>query len=322
MLAAVTGARQAICWAPGVVALALLLAVSVADAAVPAGPRLAVVKETWSPQRVTLLTVDPNGRRPRRIAGGQENSGPVEGFDRLAWRADGTEIAFAGLLSLYLARVDGRDTRELNLAGAERPVFSPDGSTLVFTRFGRGNASIWSLDLATWKQRRLTPPAPGVEYVGSSFSPDGGTLLATRIESRRRFGSNLIALDLERGGRTRVLRDGFAPVYSPDGSKVAFFREVGRPRVSDLFVLDLASRAVRRLTRTPQGEELYASWDPSGQRIAFARFRPRHREWANSIVQINADGSCETEVLAQRRTVFSGVAWQPGPGREAGRIGC
>ena len=65
-----------------------------------------------------------------------------------------------------------------------------------------------------------------------------------------------------------------------------------------------------------------SSWDPSGQRLAFDRYRGDHYEWANSILEINADGSCETEVLAKKRTIFYGAAWQPGPGREAGRIGC
>jgi len=64
------------------------------------------------------------------------------------------------------------------------------------------------------------------------------------------------------------------------------------------------------------------SWDPSGERIAFDRFRGSHHEWANSVVQINADGTCEDEILARKRTVFVGTGWQPGVGRGAGRIDC
>ncbi len=306
----------------GAGALALLLAVGVAGAAGPAGPRLAVVKETWNPRRVTLLTVDPDGRAPKRIAGGQE-WGPVS-FGRLAWRPDGAEIAFHGIRSIFLARADGSGARELNIANAERPVFAPDGHTLAFTRFSLSEreAAIWTIDLASGVQRRLTPSRRGLVYVSSSFSADGTTLLATRIDYKRNGQPELMALHLDTNGATRLLRHGFAPVYSPDGSKIAFFREVGDRRAGDLFVLNVAGGSLRRLTRTPHKEELFASWDPSGERVAFTRFRGRHFEWANSIVQINADGTCETEILSSRRTVFYGSAWQPGPGRGAGRIDC
>lgn len=314
--------RRVIRLALGAALLALLLTAGVARAGEPAGPRLAVVKQTWRPNRVTLLTVDANGRRPMRIAGGQEGGGPVEGFGRLSWRPDGNEIAFPGLLSIFLGRADGGGAEELNIAAAERPVFAPDGRTLVFTRFGGREATIWAIDLASGVQRQLSPLRQGIEYVGSSFSPDGTTLLATRIDNNRGGRLEVIALDPATGAMTRVLSDGFSPVYSPDGARIAFFREFGRPLASDLMVLDIASGSLRRLTHTPHKDELFPSWDPSGERLAFARFRRRHYEWANSIVQINPDGSCEKEILASKRTIFYAPAWQPGPGRGAGPISC
>ena len=304
--------------------LALLLPVAVAGAPAPAGPRLAVVKETSKPHRVEVVTVGPDGRAPLRIAGGQEGFEPVS-FGRIAWRPDGAELAFQGLRSIFLAKADGSGAHELNVAGAERPVFAPDGRTLAFTRFaGRREATIWTIDLDSGVQRQLTPSRGGLEYVGSSYSPDGSTLLATRIDHRKGGKPEPVALHLASAAPpTRLLGRGFLPVYSPDGSKIALFRELGKRRVSDLFVLDVASRSLRRLTRTPDREELFASWDPAGERIAFVRFRPHRLEWASSIVQINADGSCEKDVLARKpKTVFSGLAWQPGPGREAGRIRC
>jgi len=317
-----TETRRVIWWALVAAALALPSTAGVAGAAAPAGPRLAIVEETWSPRRVTLLTVDPDGNAPMRLAGGRKGGGPVEGFGRLSWRLDGAEIAFPGVGSLFLVGADGIGIRQLNIANAARPVFAPDGRTLAFTRFVGDGATIWTIDLASGVQRQLTPSRRGLEYVSSSFSVDGTTLLATRIDAQRNGETELMALHLDTGGATRLLRHGFAPVYSPDGSKIAFFRELGDRRISDLFVLDLASGSLRRLTRTPHKEEVFASWDPSGERIAFARFRPRHFESANSIVQINADGTCETETLARDRTVFYAPAWQPGLGREAGRIDC
>jgi tricorn protease-like protein len=314
----------------GAVALALLLAGGTATAAGAAGPRLAIVKQTWSPSRVTLLTVDPHGRAPMRIAGGQEN-GPLDGFTRLAWRPDGAEIAFAAISSIFLVGTDGSGAHELNISNAERPVYSPDGRNLVFTRFSLSEreAEIWTIDLASGVQRQLTPTRRGLVYVGSSFSADGRTLLATRIDYKRAGRGELVAVNPDDGGVTLV-QYGSSPVYSPDGSKIAFLREVGklrsggeeggRWRTTDLFVLNAASGSVRRLTRTPHKEELFPDWDPSGERIVVTRFRGGPRERANSIVQINADGSCETEIPAPKRTIFYGAAWQPGRG--AGAIAC
>ena len=37
---------------------------------------------------------------------------------------------------------------------------------------------------------------------------------------------------------------------------------------------------------------------------------------------INADGSCETEILSARTNVFYGAGVAAGPGREAGPIIC
>lgn len=314
--------RRSIRRALGVGALALLLAAGVSAGAAPEGPRLAIVKETRNPRRVTLLTVGPHGGNPIRLAGGQKNGGQLAGYGRLAWRPDGSEVAVPGIDSIFLAKADGSGASELNIAGAERPVFAPDGHTLSFTRASGGQATAWTIDLTSGVQRRLTPSRRGLRYYSSSFSPDGTTLLATRIDAHRAGRTELMALHLDTGGATRVLADGFAPYYSPDGSKVVFSREVGKPLAVDLFVLNLASGSLRRLTHTPHKDELFPSWDPSGERIAFARFRRRRYESADSIVEINADGSCETEILAQERTVFYGPSWQPGPGREAGRIDC
>jgi dipeptidyl aminopeptidase/acylaminoacyl peptidase len=317
------GMRRLIRRTLGAGALALLLAAGVATATAPEGPRLAVVKETRNPNRITLLTVDPHGKAPMRLAGGQKRYSPLAGFGRLAWRPDGAEVAVPGIDSIFLAKADGSGASELNIAGAERPVFAPDGHTLSFTRTGLGEAVAWTIDLASGAQRQLTPSRRGLKYFSSSFSPDGTTLLATRIDAHRDGQTELMALHLDTGGATRVLADGFAPYYSPDGLKIAFLREVGDPRATDLFVLNVATGSLRQLTHTPHKDELFASWDPSGERIAFARFPRRHYEWANSIVEINADGTCETEVLAQKkRTVFYGSAWQPGPGHVAGRISC
>ena len=325
-----SAARQLTLSVLAAAALVLLLAVGIAAAteaspsAAPAGPRLAVAKINWKPQRTTLISVDANGRRQARLAGG-EPEGPIytlTTLSPLSWRPDGSEVAFDGVGTIVVAKADGSGTHELNLAGAESPIYAPDNETLAFTRTeGRKAAAAWTVNLATGAQRRITPLRNGLEYVAASFSPDSSTLLAT-IVNHRKGRVEPVALDLGTGTERRLLAEGREPVYSPDGTKIALFRAAGPNDYDDLFVLDVGSGKLRRLTNTPDNDELFVSWDPSGQRLAFDRYRGDHYEWANSIIEINADGSCETEVLAKRRTVYYGASWQPGPGRGAGRIDC
>jgi len=233
--------------------------------------------------------------------------------------------------------------------GASSPVFTADGSAVAFARFrfraktnrnGEGafsarGASIWLADLAGGKPRRITPARKGLFLFPSAFSPDGRTLLATRSIGRR---EDAVSIRLGSGRVELLLRDAADPVFSPDATKVALAR--WRPlklhdgtttSTSDLFTMDADGDRLRRLTRTRHSDELYQSWDPSGERLAFVRYPPvidRTTELdeigvGSRVVQMNSDGSCPREVIdSQPSIALYGVAWQPGPGREVSRIDC
>ena len=80
---------------------------------------------------------------------------------------------------------------------------------------------------------------------------------------------------------------------------------------------------VRRLTRTPQRYEDSPRWDPSGERLAYEQFQVFGEGIGNyAVMQVNADGTCRTKAVFAPRVFFLAPAWQPGPGREAGRIEC
>lgn len=102
---------------------------------------------------------------------------------------------------------------------------------------------------------------------------------------------------------------------------------ISASRISDLFVASTDGSRAIRLTRTPKMLEAQLTWDPSGERLAFVQFGTVSEFWetfgfGNAIVQINADGTCRTKVFSSRNAAAFGAAWQPGSGREAGRIVC
>ena len=341
--------------------LALLLAGSAAMAAAPTGPRLAVIKLGPKGSVSGLLNVAPNGSKPLRLAGGGGNARPFLDFSSsVSWSSDGERLAFAGIVGfqkgddyepirrVFTVGADGGGLRRIpGTNGATGPVLSPDGRTLAFTRLvdretpttvgGKRweefhGSSIWTVDLQTGAQRRLTPWRDEVDYAASSFSPDGSTLLATHEDDLLLSEPEPVALALDGSGSRRLFNDGFSPVYSPDGSKIAFARnieEYGEDRGEDvdLFVIDADGTGLRRLTRTPGRAELFPSWDPSGERLAYTRFPEAISEggpfgFRTALMQVNADGTCQMQVVSRPKTYFYAPTWQPGIGRGAGRIEC
>jgi len=354
--------RRVIRRALGVGALALLLAASTVTAAAPEGPRLAAVRITGTAHqfRIELVTVGQGGGHPLRLMGGGSRSRPwpYYFFSSLSWSPDGERLAFSGIvgvhrgdnhelrLKLFTVRADGSGLHAIRgTRGASNPVYSPDGHTIAFTRsidrdepttvggkqrkYGFSGASIWTVDLPTGVQRQLTPWRDGLKYIASSFSPDGSTLLATHEDSRLLNESEPVALQLDGGGSKRLLEDGSSPVYSPDGSEIALIRHTveyldsGERPGSDLYVIDTGGTGVRRLTHTPHLFESTPSWDPSGERLAYERFGVIGEGIGSfGSMQVNADGTCASKMFSAPRAIFLAPAWQPGPGREAGRIEC
>lgn len=332
----------------GGLAIALAACAGAAGAATaPEGPRLAVVKWDFLLERYELETVDHTGAQPLRLAGGGEGKRPLpELFAAPSWSPDGAQIAFSGVAHgleagprgnrVYVVGSDGEGSRPLRgTHGAFQPVFSADGTAIAFMREWRSGASIWLAPLPAGAPRRLTARRKGVYMLPGSFSPDGGTLLATRfVDGRAR--EDIVAIDLGTGDVETVLGRASEPAYSPDGTKLALVRwrplvqrDGNRTVSSDIYTSRADGSGLRRLTKTRFRDEAYPSWDPSGQRLAFVRHLPEFLEseliqlgFGAKVVQMNADGTCSREVVESSIFGLYGAAWQPGPGRGAGRIAC
>jgi Tol biopolymer transport system component len=343
----------------GVGVLAVLLAVAVEPAASstspPDGARLAIVRSIPNGSGGGEISViDPQGADLQRLVAGTGNSSPSPRGGQPSWSPDGSRLAFLGAgrgaPRVFVVRADGRGLRGLRGARTENdPVFAPNGREVAFVRmkvFGGEfmsdggsdepldvRTAIWTVDVDDGSLRRLTPWRERVWMAPSSYSSDGSTLAVTAYSPRRDL--HALAVRLDGGGSIVLARRATNPVYSPDGSRVVFVRErwhegrdeVVRNRRADLFTVQADGSGLARLTYTPKQLESSPSWDPSGERVAFtssASSRPFQVAPAagNRLMQINADGSCPTRILSAPNQVLWGVAWQPGPGRDAGRIDC
>jgi Tol biopolymer transport system component len=112
------------------------------------------------------------------------------------------------------------------------------------------------------------------------------------------------------GSGQRALTQGVAPVWSPDGRRIAYMLR-GRNYGYHLFVVDANGNRVRRLTRPQLDYEIdhYQVWAPDGRRIAFERYDsdPNY-----AVYVVAADGSGLRRLTPRRGYGFARPEWSPG----------
>src|SRR5215211_545919 len=224
--------------------------------------------------------------------------------------AQAGRLAFNVDDEVWLMRADGSErqrlTRTPGPAGATQPDFSPDGSTIAFTR-GSELSSIWTQGSDPSSARQLTrPPRRSFDW-SPDWRADGHTIAFARTRLfRDRITSSLMTIDVRTGrerrlktviGRERLLLLSEA-AWSPDGARLLYtvtrLDEESRFAPA-LYVLDVASGKATRLAAKAQT----GAWSPDGQRIAFSSVRDASAESCGSdecrvrgeLYVMNADGS-------------------------------
>jgi Tol biopolymer transport system component len=309
---------------------------------------------------VALTTMGPLGGKQRHLRKGKlEEGAPGQvvpfPFYGPTWFGDGSAIAFLGFkgksVGFFLISADGKELEPLK--GVLGPVFSADGRTMAFSRTrsrhrhpGRpdshdySSTTTWVVDLATGALTRLTPWRDGLSNVPTSFSPDGSVLAMTE-EDDKLDGPRVVLTHLDGSGSQVLFTQATEATISPDGSRIAFVgylnpthieaEENQDYEIGELYVANIDGSGLKRVTRNDDEIETSPSWDPSGERIAYVEMKASTSfvpgldflfPVGNAIEEVNADGSCKTTVRSSPKVAYYGVAWEPGTGREAGRIDC
>jgi len=245
-------------------------------------------------------------------------------------RLNGTPV----LLALFLVtgaalgvaagetRADGaiRLTTPPGRASEQNPAFSPDGRTMVFTRFDQGYndgpAGLFLLDPSTGAVTRLTPSEDqdNVNLPGSCWNPVTDRIV---FASDRAEADDLWRIAPDGSDFTRITHHAGTPWYvepswSPDGSRIVF--QADTPANSEdgytgkIFVIDADGSDLRSLTSDPTFDDRQPNWSPAGDRILFQRHRPNAEDW--DLVTIDPDGS-DLRVVADTSSSDTDASWSP-----------
>lgn len=116
------------------------------------------------------------------------------------WSPDGARLAFLSdrdrAQRLYTMAADGSDVKRVTPETAndvveDQPRWSPDGKTLAYLRGQRASLGIVLVDVATGKERTVTPP--GQVDLDYAWSPDGAHLVVVRHPDRNPQSPGAIA---------------------------------------------------------------------------------------------------------------------------------
>ena len=190
------------------------------------------------------------------------------------WSPDGARVAYLvrapsrGKVDLHVVRPDGSD--DVNVSAevsdsAWEPSWSPDGSRLAFWSRAWPNVdlNVAALD-GTRRTYRISDPLGDLPST-PNWSPDGDTIAYSQYRSLVHAPA-LHLLDLKGGTVARLPATGMDPVFSPDGSQIAF-ADGGECRDRyGIYVVEPDGKGRRRVTNdcrvvgTPRGDRLHGSF--------------------------------------------------------------
>ncbi|MEN8145460.1 MAG: DUF5050 domain-containing protein [Gemmatimonadota bacterium] len=208
--------------------------------------------------RSVIYVMDADGGNPRKLTDEETINADPD------WTPDGAQIVFYserdGNAEIYVMDADGGNQTRLThtLADENTPSWSPDGSRLLYISVRDGNAEVYTMDADGGSRRRLTDD-PRPDRV-ARWSPDGSKVIFyTRLglpdsptrEQRNASWSNaeIYTVDVHSGERVRLTHNTYrdnSPVFSPDGSQIAFSScESGKLQIH---VMNADGSNIRQLT--------------------------------------------------------------------------
>ena len=248
-----------------------------------------------------LYLVDPGAWQVSQL-----NTTPIYSLTVPSISPDGVHIAFpseqTGTRALYLAKVDGGESRPITQSGGDPCGWSKDGSHLYYTiKAGQGydliQTSIPSLDQVILHHFTDSPAS-------LTFSPNEDRVLYA-IELDDFTEAHVLNLA---SGEDRVLKSEeaiFTFAWAPDGSKFSMILDSYGDSPNSVHIFQ-ADGSGEQLVDQGYYYGIDSSWSPDSQRYAYMR----DIDFVQEISILNADGSNRT-TIADPSGSFGGPHWSP-----------
>ena len=267
---------------------AYLLSIVVSAATIlDAAPVPNAVVEKAGAERITVSVATPPGsyttvlKRNLQISGYFTLAG--EGASINVSGTPGMSVVATGrgkTMTAATAFADDRGARMAarRFADAMVKTFTNGGKGFATTRIafinrkGADNAELYTCYPDGYDIRSLT--SDGCAAIGPRWSPDGTSIYYTSF--LHKFG-NVFRINAESGQRTQLAPfkgTATGAAVAPDGRLCAIILSYqGNP---ELYILDLGTKMVKRMTATLNAAEASPCWSPDGTKIAYVSDQSRH----------------------------------------------
>lgn len=241
--------------------------------------RIAFVS-TRNSDAFNIWVMNPDGSFAVRLTDDESGSDPFSTYDfDPAWSPDGTKIAFVSNresnFEIFTMNADGSNVQQLTNDGVQngQPKWSPDGTKIAFTR---GGGCVILLNPALKSRMVPADDNPCVPYI-YVMNADGSN--KTKISQ----------------GENEAW-----PVWSPDGTKLAFATvNYMSADGNEIYVMNANGTNRTRLTND-SFIDFPTSWSPDGNTIAFTSNRdtPQTGIFRFQLYTMNANGTNRVRLVA------------------------